>query len=158
MFLDLVPMANNLLYTLLLYKYNTSYYNKGEVLNYIPPYTFKLFHLPRYCGSFNYISTPTVLIVPSIVSFLFIIYISAIFKLFLLLQGPLKRLSLLESLVQSLPLRISPTFIVIRVVSQFSVLSIGKLLIFFSTAKVYQFQSTILFQCPLQYFPYYRYT
>ena len=89
---------------------------KGKVLDYIPSYTFKLFYLSRYYSSFNCVSVLTILIVPSIVSFLFIIYISAFFKLFLLLYGPLKYLSLLKSLVWPLPFRSSPISIVICVV------------------------------------------
>ena len=58
---------------------------KGKVLNYAPFYTFKLFNLSRYYGSFDYISALTIPIVPGIVSFLSIVYISAVFKLFLLL-------------------------------------------------------------------------
>ena len=54
---------------------------KGKVLNYIPPYTFKLFYLPRYYSSFNYISALTILIAPYIVSFFSIVYISAVSKL-----------------------------------------------------------------------------
>ena len=106
---------------------------KGKVLNYIPPYTFKLFHLFRYYGSFDYISTLTILIVSSIISFFSIVYISAVFKLSLLLWGPLKCFSLLESLIWPLPLGLSPVSVVVYIVPWLSVLPIGKLLIFFST-------------------------
>ncbi len=51
-----------------------------------------------------------------IMSLFFTIYISFIFKPFLLLQSPFKHLFLLKSLVWPLPLRFFPTFIIFYII------------------------------------------
>src|SRR6266566_6783762 len=72
---------------------------KGKVLNYMPFYTFKLFHFFKYYSSFNCVSTLINSIVLYIVSLFSILYISAFFKPFLLLYGLLKYFLLLGSLI-----------------------------------------------------------
>ena len=81
---------------------------KGEVFNCILPYSLKFFFnfyalKPFYTFQWLFILN-YILIIPGIVSLFSILYISAIFNPFFLLQGLLKYFLLLGSLVQPLVL------------------------------------------------------